>query len=307
MYAYFNYIHIIYLLLPIIFTIALYYAFRDRSPKVQRIVLIVLWCFTMSISITDLIKGGIAGGWKGVLKVLPLFACDLNNFILPIVLFGKKRHPIIDKYVAYFVLTGPLFTLLSPPVANYTHYFYEYPVWSSYLGHGTYITIALLYFLFFKPKISSRKPWQMWCMIHGLMLGVHCINLLLIHTGLNPDANYFFTIAGFPLFAAWRAMVSLGYHIPYVYSFFFMTVGYTAMTIFFYFVHKVTETELFAKFVARLKEEKNKFFSKIKDLYPKKKRTPVLEGEASRGTSEETLPEKQEESAQESTEEKPEE
>ena len=99
MYAYFNYVHIIYLFLPLIFTIALYYAFRDRSKKVQKIVLIVLWCFTMSIMITDLVRGAIAGGWKGMLKTLPLFACDLNNFILPIVLFGKKRHPVFDKFV----------------------------------------------------------------------------------------------------------------------------------------------------------------------------------------------------------------
>lgn len=270
MYAYFNYVHIIYILLPFLLTIAFYLAFKDASKRAQWILLVVLWAFTVGILITDLVRGYLTGGYLGMLRVLPLFACDINSFILPIILFSKKQHPVVEKYVAYFTLTGPMFTLLSPLANASGLMFYSYSVWSTFLGHGTYITISILYFAFFRPKISSRKPWQMWLMIHGLMLGVHLINLLLIHTGLYPEANYFFTIDGFPLFAAWRAMVSLGYHIPYVHSFIFMTVGYTAMTIFFYFVHKITETEIFAKFVHAMKETWGKGVAKMKGLFGKK-------------------------------------
>ena len=267
MYAYFNVVHILYLFLPIVLLVCFYNIFKDKSHKTQTIFLLCCVAVSATIScVVDVFRFVPTEGWLSVFKNLPLYPCDLNNFILPIALLKKKKKPLLDKYILYFVTTGPIYTLLAPIAESNVYYFYEYDIWGTFLAHSLYIVVAVLYLKFNHVKCSSREPWKMWLIMMIMLTIVHGVNLALIYTGINPNANYCFTGHPPEVGIAYRAAVLVGYNNPYILCYFFMVIGYTGMTIIYYFVHKLTETATAARLNAKIKA----FFASVKEKISQK-------------------------------------
>lgn len=294
MYAYFNIVHILFLFVALVGGVCLYMFFRERSRKVQIIFLMscLAVCFFVGI-VWNMIRAYKMGGTALLLANLPLFSCDWNIVLFPIVIFSKKDRQVLKKFILYYVIPQGISTLFMPKAADYTYMFYEYEVFASFLVHSLYIIVAACYFGFFHVRIDSRKPWKPFLLFMGMMTLVHGFNILMRETGVYPESNYFFTIDPFQIPIAWHCAVSWGYNLPYVYSYFFITVGYLAMTIFGYFVTKVVETEAFAGFVVWLKGVYAKCVSKVKSLFVAKRKphpaeVPPAPADASEGANEQS-------------------
>ncbi|MDR0697423.1 MAG: hypothetical protein LBF68_07845 [Christensenellaceae bacterium] len=121
MYSYFNYVHIIYLILCPVLLMGCYYLFRNRSIKTKTIFLLACVAISAAFELYDTFAYVTRYGWITVFYNLPLFACDLNIFILPIAiimhLLGRDR-PFLNKYVLYFSTSGPIFTLFVPWITS---------------------------------------------------------------------------------------------------------------------------------------------------------------------------------------------
>lgn len=266
MYAYFNIVHILFLMLPIVLLVTFYNLFKDKSHKVQTVFLLCCVAVSATISFYDMFSLVPEFGWISTLRNLPLFPCDLNNFILPLAILRKDKKPLLNKFILYFVTTGPIYTIMAPVAGDYEYYFYDYEIWGTFLAHSLYIVVAVLYLKFNHIKCSSKGPWKVWLPMIIMLTIAHGINLALIYSGANPNANYFFTAFVPDVGIAYRSAVLLGYHIPWIRCYFFMVIGYTGMTIIYYFVHKTTETEAFARFWSVTKETLKKL------LTPKEKK-----------------------------------
>lgn len=248
MYAYFNIIHVLFLMLPIVLLVTFYNLFKDKSHKVQTVFLLCCVAVSATISFYDMFSLVPEFGWISTLRNLPLFPCDLNNFILPLAILRKDKKPLLNKFILYFVTTGPIYTIMAPVAGDYEYYFYDYEIWGTFLAHSLYIVVAVLYLKFNHIKCSSKGPWKVWLPMIIMLTIAHGINLALIYSGANPNANYFFTAFAPDVGIAYRGAVLVGYNIPWIRCYFFMLIGYTGMTIIYYFVHKVTETETFTRF-----------------------------------------------------------
>lgn len=271
MYAYFNIIHIMYLFLPVVMLVCFYNIFKNKSHKAQTIFLLCCMAVSACICFYDMFCLIPVGGWKTIFRNLPLFPCDLNNFILPYAILKKKKRPVLDKYIAYFSTVGALSTVLAPVAESNTFYFYEYEIWGPFLAHSIYFTVAVLYLKFNHVEISSKAPWKPLAVLLAMMTVAHGVNLALIYSGLNPNANYFFTARPAEVGIAYRCSVMLGYNIPWIRCYFFMMVGYVGWTIMAYFVHKILETETCARLWAKTKTA----FKKLFTVKPKNQSTSV--------------------------------
>lgn len=231
----------------------------------------MLCCLVVSACITfyDMFCLVPTGGWKTVFRNLPLFPCDLNNFILPYAILKKKNRPLLDKYIAYYTVVGAIMTLVVPVAENNMYYFYEYEVWGTFLAHSIYIVVAVLYYKFNNIKTSSKEPWKVLAILIAMMTVAHGVNLALIYSGLNPNANYFFTGRPVEVGIVYRAAVFLGYNVPWIRCYFFMFVGYVWWTITAYFIHKILETETFQRVWGKTKNAVKKAFT------PKKKKEQI--------------------------------
>ena len=298
----------------------LYYLFKDRSKKVQDIFLLICVGISSFIMLYDMFRLVPENGWKGMLEELPLFACDINNVILPIAILKKKNKDLINKFILYYIVVGPIFTLIAPEIENGIYMFYDYEVWSRFLEHSLYIIVAVLYLKFNHIKVNSRGPWKAWLAMMLIMTAVHGINLWLYYSGAYPMANYFFTMrppAAFPL--AWHCAVLVGYNIDGVFCYFFMTIGYTSWTIFLYFMNKIYETETYQKLWGKTKTAIKGCVYKVAEFFKglfKKKDTvseiaaadegaPALQEATENGEEQNDGEEVVEEEKQETPEEKP--
>lgn len=257
MYYTFGIFHWLYLLLIIVLLIVFYFIFKDRSKTAQSVFLLCCIAICFTVSMMEMFRFVPTKGWKSVLKGLPLFACDLNVVILPLAICKKKKHPLLDKFILYYVVVGPLFTLFLPQIPGGEYKFYDYVIVLGFLEHGLYFIVAVLYLKFNRIVVDSREPWKPWLAIIVLMTAVHGINLLLYYTGANIDANYFFTMRPPANFAiVWHGAVWLGYNLKGVFCYFFMMAGYTLWTMILYFLNKVYETETIQDFLHKRKRMK---------------------------------------------------
>jgi hypothetical protein len=180
-------------------------------------------------------------GWRTVLYNLPLYACDLNIFILPLAIFKKHKKNILNKFVLYFVTTGPIFTLLIPGITSGIYAFYSNEVLGTFLPHILYVIVAVLYLKFNHIKCNSKKPYKVWLSMMIILIIVHTINLVLIFTGVFLNANYMFTGHAPPIEIAENVVNLLGGKNPIIRAYFLMMIGYTVMTIAFWGFHKFCE------------------------------------------------------------------
>ena len=248
MYAYFNIIHVLFLMLPIVLLVTFYNLFKDKSHKVQTVFLLCCVAVSATISLYDTFCLVPTEGWKGALQDLPIYPCDLNNIILPFVILKKNKKSFINTYVLYVSLSGPLFSLLAPIESNYTHYFYDYEIWGTCVAHTMYIVVSVLYLKFNHIKPSSNGFWKTLFMLLSMLSVVHIINLVLIYTGIDSSANYFFTGHPYDTGIVYRFAVLVGYNIPWIRCYFLMLISYTGIGLFFYYLHKGIETETFTRF-----------------------------------------------------------
>ena len=77
--------HIISLVAVILMHVALYYALRDRSQKVQTAVLLVLSLSSIAAIIYNLLR------WNAPLQYLPLQLCSLNAMVLPFAVATRNK------------------------------------------------------------------------------------------------------------------------------------------------------------------------------------------------------------------------
>ena len=256
MYSNFNYIHIIYILLCPVLIVGFYYLFRNSKRSTKTVFLLVCVAISAGFEFYDTFAYVADFGWITVLYNLPLFACDLNIFILPTVivlhLLGRDK-PVLNKYVLYFTTTGPVFTMFLPLIDSGIYPWYSNEVLGTFIPHTLYIVVAVLYFKFFHVKCSPRQPWKVGLFIETILVVIHGINLFLYYTGLAKTANYMFTMTVPNVPAAQWGAALLGSGNPYIRGWLFMAVGYVLMTAMFYGIHKVFEAQKIKSLVLRFK------------------------------------------------------
>lgn len=263
MYGYFNIVHILYLCLPIVLIFTLYYAFRDRSRATKDAVLWCLLAVSAGISLYNLFSPVKSQGWIGLLNDLPLYQCDVNILFMMFAIISHGKHETLNKYILYFGIIGPIYTIVAPITALDTYYFYEYQVWGGFLSHICEIVVGTLYLKFNHAAPSSRNPWRIWIICVAMLTVVHGINLLLWHSGLDPGANYFFTMRvpeSVPI--AFRVAEMCGYSVPWIRAYIFMVWGYTWMIVAYYFAHKLLETDAAKRIGQKLREKLNRVFDR---------------------------------------------
>ncbi len=123
---------------------------------------------------------------------LPLQLCNINLIMIPIAALTMKR-PLLS--FAFFVAPlGAAFALLMPGI-GFEHYSLLTPrIFFYYITHFMVFLggPALACFGLYKPRFSDTLPTAI--MLLAVTFVVFLINELLIVTGANVYANYFFTM-----------------------------------------------------------------------------------------------------------------
>lgn len=100
MYAYFNYIHILYILSFFVLLVVFYLLLKSKSQRTQKTVLLLLVLISAIFEFSDTF-GYLKFGYRTLFYNLPLFACDLNIFILPLVILRTGKKEILNKFILY--------------------------------------------------------------------------------------------------------------------------------------------------------------------------------------------------------------
>jgi hypothetical protein len=204
---------------------------------VQKIVLLLLVAVSAFFEFSDVFRY-LEFGTKTLFYNLPLFACDLNIFILPLAILRTGRKDTLNKFVLYYVTTGPCFTLLIPEISENVYTWYSNEILGTFLPHSIYIIVAILYLKFNHIRCSPSKPYKVLSCMLVILTIVHIFNLILIFTDIFPDANYMFTGKAPPM--AWANILAnaLGYRNKYIRSYFLLVLGYTLLTTIAFLIHK---------------------------------------------------------------------
>jgi preprotein translocase subunit SecG len=253
MFRSFGVVHIAYLIsLPIVI-ISLYLILKNKSDEIKKIVMLLCILICAAFEFYDMFAY-LDYGWKSIFLNLPLYACDLNIFVLGIALFRKGEKRILNKYILYYSITGPIFTLLIPVIDNDIHLWYSNDVIGKFVPHILYVAVAYIYLKFNVKHLCYKKPYEVFlCMIMILSI-VHIINLSLIYTGINESADYMFTIDAGKIKLIGDIGKYLGNENKIIRNYFVMFIGYFILTIGMYLAHKTYETQ-YNRSMNRLKQE----------------------------------------------------
>ncbi|MDR0752091.1 MAG: YwaF family protein [Christensenellaceae bacterium] len=241
MYSSFNIVHISYILLLPLFTIVIYFALRYKEHKTQTLILLLLLLVPLAFEFYDMFAY-LKYGYFTIFANMPLFACDLNIFILALALIREPPKILLNKFILYYSTTGPVFTLIIPMIIDDTYLWYSNHVMGLFIPHIIYIIVSILYLKFNVSYIDYQKPYKVFLVMISMMTLVHLVNLFLIFKGINPDANYMFTINTDPLEFITQISMYLGAKNLVIRNYFVMALGYLILTLVLYFVHRLYTT-----------------------------------------------------------------
>lgn len=174
---------------------------RKKDEKTKELVLIIACVITLigfvlyKIALSrdaeyNIIRADLGGfNWWGE---LPLQLCNINMILIPIAAL-KKSRPL----ACFGFFLGPLGALMAliMPGTGFSGYSLLLPRMLGYYGTHFMIVmegLALLTFGLFRPKLSDLPRAILTVFVIAFV--VFCINLLLRRTGLDTNANYFFSV-----------------------------------------------------------------------------------------------------------------
>ena len=123
---------------------------------------------------------------------LPLQLCNINMILIPIAILTDCR-----PLESFCFFTAPLgaFLALAMPGEGFDHYSLLLPRMMGFFGTHFMIFIeglAIVAFGLYKPKFSDIPFTTLTTLILTFVITV--INVIMRRTGVNPNANYFYTI-----------------------------------------------------------------------------------------------------------------
>ena len=203
--------HILSLLCAALMIIGVYFAIRNRSERVQTIVLGILSLWGVAAIVFNLLK------WGSPLEYLPLHLCSINALLLPfaVVTRNKKLGNLLLVWclgaLAALVMNHEMMTatLFSEPFIFY------------YFPHVFEFGIPVL---LFKLKLVEKDPRCIGSTLRTTVLiysGVHLcnkvINILCAAAGSGIRVNYMFSVnPSNPVIAAFYRLVPYEYWYTYL-------------------------------------------------------------------------------------------
>lgn len=159
------------------------------------IAFIYFWIYKYQLSIDaeySAISEAVGNGAFSWWSELPLQLCNINLLIIPIAVLTRKR-PLLS--FAFFLAPLGALMALAMPSAGFSGYSVFLPRMLGFFGTHFMVFLggpAIVLFGFYRPKF---RDLPLTVLTHcAITIGVFGINMLLRVTGLNPFANYFFSV-----------------------------------------------------------------------------------------------------------------
>ena len=264
MFAPFNYIHWIFIATIPVAIVLFYFIFRKAGKKAQTIFLLTILGIAAASEIYDMFRLVPQLGWKHALTELPLYLTDIDIAIVIIAVVwnykGRKTYAL-DMYLLFPVLMAGVASIVFVETPPNVYPWYSYEVLSNTYTHYTLFISAILYFLF-NGKGRKGKPfygdkcWPGFFLMEGLTIFDHIINLILVYTGLNPSANYNFTMYGPSIDAFKVASSFLGRDVKYVHCLPIMLLTWFAIYMFCWSTWKIVEIAIKRHRIKKASKEK---------------------------------------------------
>jgi uncharacterized membrane protein YwaF len=187
-------VHILSLLVGAGLLVGLYFILKNRSQRVQILVLGILSFAGISSDIYNMLA------WGSPLEYLPLHLCSLNALLLPIAVFTRSK--ILSNLLLVWSLGAAAALLLNQAAAEAT--LFSIPFCTYYFAHLADLGIPIL---LFKLHLTKKDPrcilstigitMGVYTLIHFLNLG---LNALFAQNGImSGDAllqvNYMYSLA----------------------------------------------------------------------------------------------------------------
>ena len=195
------------LALTLLFLAVFWLIFRKRTDMTKRTAVAVLYLLTFAFFflykywisvdeaysvITEEAGNGAFSWWQE----LPLHLCNINLILIPVAMFTKNRP--LESFCFFMAPIGAFFAMLAPSVGFYGYSIFVPRVFGYYLTHllilisGPMISMLGI----FAPRFRDF-PLTV-AFIAGISLAVFGISMLMRATGVNPHANYFYSIEPAP-------------------------------------------------------------------------------------------------------------
>ena len=197
--GFFSLTHILSLLFVPVFTVAMYYFLRNKSEKVQKMVLFPLSLWGIASMIFNLIYYKVVEG-ETPLANLPLHLCSFNAIVLPIVVLTKNKT--FGNVLFLWCLGAVMAIVLNNEKCEYS--FFSWPIFFYYWPHVMEFAIPILLVCLKLVKKDPKCILSTVAMTMGIYTVVHFINLALnryiaAHNILDTNgelllANYMYSL-----------------------------------------------------------------------------------------------------------------
>ena len=121
---------------------------------------------------------------------LPFHLCSISYFLAIFLIFTNNEK--VFDYLFFSGIIGGIVTFAIPELdhAGYNRFrFYEFII-----AHSIIIMLPIYYLTTYKYKITVKKTLKGILITNILGFGMLPVNLLLRSTGIDPEANYMFTM-----------------------------------------------------------------------------------------------------------------
>lgn len=188
--------HFLYIALPFICFVIIYFVLRNKSEKTKRIFGYVIGSISILILVVRNIDIYLRNGWD--LEVVPLQVCHIGSLIAGFALIFRKKWLCLTLF-GFNLIPAILATIFAEGLTNYDTLLKIRP--QTYIWGHLFIIVCALYVLFFIKHKYNKKD-LMYAMIFvgsSSIVAIICNSLFRHLFNWQPNYFYLFDDKGTPL------------------------------------------------------------------------------------------------------------